>query len=385
MQEAVIVDAVRTPVAKASPDAGNFRDVRAEDLSGHIIKSLVERTGIDPHLIEDVKWGCVQQQGEQGINLGRIVSLVAGLPVEVAGMTVNRNCGSSLTAIHDATMYIRGGNDNIQIVGGVEHMHHVPMNKGYSVAPSLLYKYSESMMNMGMTAEYLATKYEIGREEQDEFAARSHQLAAAATQKGSFQTEIIPTWGRDDDGRKNLIDQDQGIRYDCSQEGLARLRPAFKPADGSVTAGNSSQLSVGATAMLMMSADTARELGYHPMAKVISLSVTGVDPCEMGIGPVPAVLKALDRAGLSLKDIGAIELNEAFAVQALSVMKCLGLSADVVNLRGGAIALGHPLGASGARIATTLLHRMRDENVKYGLATMCIGQGQGIATIFEAT
>ncbi|MCA9041462.1 MAG: acetyl-CoA C-acyltransferase [Planctomycetaceae bacterium] len=384
MQQAVIVDAVRTPIAKASSESGNFRDVRAEDLSAHVMKSLVERTGIDPHLIEDVKWGCVQQQGEQGIDVGRIASLIAGLPIEVAGVTINRNCGSSLTAIHDAAMYIAAGNDNIQIAGGIEHMDHVPMTKGYSIAPSLLRKYSEAMMHMGMTAEYLATKYQVGRLEQDEFAARSHELAAKATNAGSFQSEIVPTWGRDETGRKTLINRDQGIRYDCTVDGLSGLRPAFKPAGGSVTAGNSSQLSVGATALLLMSAETASELGYKPLAKVVSMAVVGVDPCEMGIGPVPAVLKALDRAGLTLNEIGAIELNEAFAVQALSVLKCLGIGTEKVNLRGGAVALGHPLGASGARIATTLLYRMRDENVKYGLATMCIGQGQGIATIFEA-
>ncbi|QDU80092.1 3-ketoacyl-CoA thiolase [Polystyrenella longa] len=384
MKQAVVIDAVRTPVAKASPDKGNFRDVRAEDLSAHAIKSLVERSGIDPHLVEDVKWGCVQQQGEQGYDVGRIASLIAGLPIEVAGVTVNRNCGSSLTALNDAAMYIAAANDDIQIVGGVEHMHHVPMDKGYSVAPSLLYKYSEAMMNMGVTAEYLSMKYQVGRVEQDEFSARSHQLAAEATKGGHYESEIVPTWGRNDEGHKILIKQDQGIRYDCNIEGLASLKPIFNPAGGSVTAGNSSQLSVGAVAMLMMSEYRATELGYKPMAKVIANAVVGVDPCEMGIGPVPAVNKALERAGLTIDQIGAIELNEAFAVQALSVLKSLGIGVDTVNLRGGAIALGHPLGASGARIATTLLHRMRDENVRYGIATMCIGQGQGIATIFES-
>ncbi|MAT16071.1 MAG: acetyl-CoA C-acyltransferase [Planctomyces sp.] len=384
MKQAVVVDAVRTPVAKASADKGNFRDVRAEDLSAHAIKSLVERTGIDPHLIEDVKWGCVQQQGEQGFDVGRIACIIAGLPIEVAGVTINRNCGSSLTALNDAAMYIAAGNDDIQIVGGVEHMHHVPMDKGYSVAPSLLYKYSEAMMNMGLTAEYLSMKYQVGRTEQDEFAARSHQLAAEATNGGHFEPEIVPTWGRDDNGHKTLITKDQGIRYDCTTEGLSALRPAFNPAGGSVTAGNSSQLSVGSVAMLMMSEEKAKELGYKPMAKVIANAVVGVDPCEMGIGPVPAVNKALQRAGLTIDQIDAIELNEAFAVQALSVLKCLGVGVDNVNRRGGAVALGHPLGASGARIATTLLHRMRDENARYGIATMCIGQGQGIATVFES-
>jgi acetyl-CoA acyltransferase len=384
MRHAVVIDAIRTPVGRASEDKGYYRDVRSEDLSAHVIKALVERTGIDRHLIEDVRWGCVQQQGEQGFDIARIAALAADLPVETAGVTINRNCASSLQAINDAAMNIAANCEDVQIAGGVEHMQHVPMNKDYNPYPGLFRRYSEAVMNMGLTAEYLAAKYRIARQQQDEFALRSHQLAAAATDRGEFQREIIPTWGRDESGRKTLLTQDQGIRRDTSLEALAALPPAFNPAGGSVTAGNSSPLNVGSAALLIMSEDKAKELGLKPMAKIRAMAAVGVDPAEMGIGPVPAVHKALQRAGLSLSDIGAIELNEAFAVQVLAVLKLLGLKPDTVNTRGGAIAIGHPLGASGARIATTLLHRMRDQGAQFGLATMCVGQGQGVATIFEA-
>ena len=384
MKSAVVIDAVRTPVGRASADKGYFRDVRAEDLSANVMRAIVERTGVDKRLIEDVKWGCVQQQGEQGFDVARIASLAADLPIEAGGVTINRNCGSSLQAINAAAMSIAAGCEDVQIAGGVEHMDHVPMNKDYNPYPGLLRKHSEAVMNMGVTAEYLAAKYRISRQKQDEFALRSHQLAAAATEKGEFKAEVLLTWGRDDSGRKVLLTSDQCIRRDTSIEALGALPPAFNPAGGSVTAGNSSPINVGAVAMLIMSEEKARELGMKPMAQIKAMAVAGVNPEEMGIGPVPAVHKALKRAGLSLAEIDCIELNEAFAVQALAVLKLLGIGADKVNTRGGAIAIGHPLGASGARIATTLLHRMRDTGARYGLATMCIGQGQGIATIFES-
>ncbi len=383
MRKAVVVDCLRTPIAKAHPTNGYYRHVRSEDLSAHVMNAIVDRTGVDPHSIEDVRWGCVMQQGEQGFDVGRVAALVADLPIEVAGVTINRNCGSSLEALNQCSMSVAAELDDIQIAGGVEHMEHIPMNKGYSVAPSLLYKHSEAIMQMGLTAEYLSMKYQVGRKEQDEFACRSHHLAAQATEKGEFNNEIVPTWGHDDEGRKVLMTTDQCIRPDTTIDGLAALRPVFNPAGGSVTAGNASPLNAGACAMLVMSEDKSNELGMKPMAKIVSSAVIGVEPCEMGIGPVPAIKKVLKRTGLSLEDIGAFELNEAFAVQALSVMKCLGLGPENVNTRGGAIAIGHPLGASGARIATTLLHRMRDGGIKYGLASMCIGQGQGIATVFE--
>jgi len=384
MRRAVVVDAVRTPVGKASADKGIFRDIRSEELSAHIVKALVERTGVDPNLIDDVRWGCVQQQGEQGFDVARTIVLMSGLPIQTGGVTINRNCASSLTAINDAAKNIAADCEDVQIAGGVEHMDHIPMNKDYNPPPGLMFRNSEGINQMGFTAEYLALKYGIGRKEQDEFAARSHQLANAATEKGEFDTEVIPTWGRDDEGRKVLTTRDQCIRADCTPESLAGLPPAFNPATGSVTAGNSSPTNVGAAATLVMSEDKANELGLKPMAKIISMAVAGVDPAEMGIGPVPAINKALKRAGIALEDIGSIELNEAFAVQVLSVLKLLGTKTDRVNMRGGAVAIGHPLGASGARITTTLLHRMRDEGSKYGLATMCVGQGQGVATIFEA-
>ncbi|MBX6312685.1 MAG: acetyl-CoA C-acyltransferase [Isosphaeraceae bacterium] len=384
MRNAVIIDAVRTPIGRASSDKGYYRDVRSEDLSAHIINALVERTKIDPHLVEDVRWGCVQQQGEQGFDIARIAALVAGLPIETGGVTINRNCASSLQAVNDAAMSIAAQCEDIQIAGGVEHMDHIPMTKDYNPAPALFRRHSEAIMNMGLTAEYLAMKYRIPRQRQDEYALRSHQLAAAATDRGDFQSEVIPTWGRDDQGRKVLLTDDQCIRRDTSLEALAALPPAFNPAGGTVTAGNSSPINVGAAALLVMSEEKAKELGLKPMAKVRAMAVAGVAPEEMGIGPVPAVKKALQRAGLTLDDIGCIELNEAFAVQVLSVLKLLGIDETKVNTRGGAIAIGHPLGASGARIVTTLLHRMRDEKAQFGLATMCVGQGQGVATIFEA-
>lgn len=383
MNNAVIVDAVRTPIAKASAEEGFFRDVRADDMSASLMKALIERTGIDPKLIEDVKWGCVQQQGEQGVDIARNAVLIAGMPTEVGGETINRNCASSLCALNNAAMSIRAGCEDIQIAGGVEHMHHVPMTKDYNPAPSMFRTNSNGIMYMGLTAEYLSMKYRINRQRQDEFALRSHQNCAAAYASGKFNSEIIPSIGRNPEGRKRPIAKDQCFRADASIEALSKLSPVFNPAGGSVTAGNSSPLSVGSSAMLVMSEDRARDLGLKPIARVKAMAIAGVEPSEMGIGPVPAIHKALKRAGLKLDEIGAIEINEAFAVQVLSVLKLLGIDESRVNTRGGAIAIGHPLGASGTRIATTLMYRMRDEGVKYGLASLCIGQGQGAATIFE--
>jgi acetyl-CoA acyltransferase len=383
MNSAVIIDAARTAIAKASPTEGFFRDTRADDLSAALLVALASRNGVEPRLIEDVKWGCVQQQGEQGVNLARNAVLIAGWPVEVGGETIQRNCASSLCAINNAAMSILAGCEDVQIAGGVEHMHHIPMTKDYDPSPAMLARHGGGIMNMGFTAEFLALKHGISRERQDAFALRSHQLAAEAQRSGAFDAEIVPMVGRDAAGRKRPITRDQCVRPDTSLEALGKLRPAFQPDGGSVTAGNSSPLSVGAAAVLMMSARKAAELGLRPLARVRAMAVAGVEPGEMGIGPVPAVHKALRRAGLELQDIGAIEINEAFAVQVLSVLKLLGSDESRVNTRGGAIAIGHPLGGSGARIATTLLHRMRDEGIRLGLATMCIGQGQGAATIFE--
>jgi len=383
MQHAVIIEALRTPIARATVDKGYFRDTRADDLSADLISGLIARVGISPREIDDIQWGCVKQQDEQGFNIARNAALIADLPMEIGGVSVNRLCGSSLQAIHQAAMSIMAGCEDVQIAGGVEHMHHVPMESGYSVSPRLLRKNTPAVMNMGLTAENLALRYRISREEQDAFALQSHQRAAEATDSGRFQREILPTWGRDEQGRRKVLNEDQGIRRDTSLQALAALKPAFMPKGGTVTAGNSSQVSVGAAAVLIMSEQRAAELGLSPLARVKAMAVAGVDPSLMGIGPVPAVHKVLQRAGLRLEDIDLIELNEAFAAQALAVIKLLKLNPEKVNVNGGAIALGHPLGASGARITTTLLHEMVRREARFGLATMCIGAGQGIATVFE--
>jgi acetyl-CoA acyltransferase len=381
---AVIIDAVRTPIGRAHAEKGIYRDVRADDLSADLMRALLERTGFPPADVEDIHWGCVKQEREQGYDVARMAALIAGLPVEVAGVTVNRNCGSSLQAINQAAQSIAAGCEDVQIAGGVEHMQHIPMEAGFDPSPRYSYRNSVATLNMGLTAENLAMRHRIGRKEQDQYALRSHQRAAAATDSGQFKTEVIPTWGRDEEGRKQLIEQDQCIRRDTSLESLAVLKPAFMPDGGTVTAGNASPINVGAAALLMMSEQRAKDLGLKPMARVKSMAVAGVDPAVMGIGPVPATHKALHRAGLTLEQIDLIEINEAFAVQTLAVMQLLKADPEKVNVRGGALAIGHPLGASGARIATTLLHTMRARSAHFGLATMCIGAGQGIATIFEA-
>jgi acetyl-CoA acyltransferase len=384
MRHAVVIEAVRTPIGRAHPEKGIFRDTRADDLSADLLRALLERAGLPASAVEDVHWGCVKQQGEQGYNVARMASLIAGLPIEVGGATVNRLCGSSLQALHSAAQSIAAECEDVQIAGGVEHMHHIPMEAGYDPSPRLFFRHSPATMHMGLTAENLALRYKVGRKEQDEFALRSHRLAAAATDGGAFAREVVPTWGRDEEGRKKVIAEDQGIRRDTTLEALSALRPAFMPEGGTVTAGNSSQISVGAAALLVMSEERAKELGLTPKVRIRAMAVAGVDPSVMGIGPVPAVHKALERAKLTLKDIDLIELNEAFAAQSLAVLKLLKADPEKVNVRGGAIALGHPLGCSGARLATTLIHAMLDRKARLGLATMCIGAGQGIATVFEA-
>jgi len=306
------------------------------------------------------------------------------LPVEVGGATINRLCGSSLQAINAAAQSIAARCEDIQIAGGVEHMQHIPMETGFDVSQRFYHHNSPATMNMGLTAENLAMRYKISRREQDEFALRSHQKAARATDSGELSHEIIPTWGRDEEGRRKIMTEDQCIRRDTSLEALAALKPAFMPEGGTVTAGNSSPLNAGAAALLIMSEDKAKELGLKPKVRIRAMAVAGVDPSVMGIGPVPATHKALERAGLKLDDIDLIELNEAFAAQSLAVLKLLKANPEKVNVRGGAIAIGHPLGASGARISTTLIHAMMDQKARFGLATMCIGAGQGIATIYEA-
>lgn len=383
MKRAVVIDGLRTAIGRAHKEKGVFRDVRSDDLAVAVVEALVERTGIDPSEIEDVVLGNTQQQGEQGLDVARSVALMAKLPVATGGATINRLCGSSLQALNQATHAIMAGFEDVQIVGGLEHMQHLPMDQDIDINPKLFHRTSKGALHMGITAEFLAQTQGISREEQDAFALRSHQRAAAATAKGEFAREIVPVWGRNESGERTLIETDQCIRADTSMAALAALKPAFMPGMGTVTAGNSSPLNDGAAAMLIMSEEKAAALGLKPLARVLATAVVGVDPSVMGTGPVPATQKALKRAGLTLGDIDLIELNEAFASQSIACIRMLGMDEEKVNVRGGAIAIGHPLGASGARIATTLIHNMVDRGSTLGLATMCIGVGQGIATIFE--
>ena len=383
MTDVVIVDAVRTPMGRSR--AGVFRNVRAEALSAELIKALMRRNpAVNPKEIEDVIWGCVQQTKEQGFNIARQASLLAGLPIEVSGQTVNRLCGSSMTAIHSAVGAIQAGAGDIFICGGVEHMGHVAMDYNFDGNPELSLTTAKAAAMMGLTAEMLATAFQLSRSKQDEFALASHQKAAAALKNGGFKNEMIPIAGHDADGLPILVDFDEVVRGNANIEDLGKLKPAFNP-KGSVTAGNSSAISDGASAVLVMSADKAAALGLKPMARIVSMASAGCDPSTMGRGPVPATLKALKRAGLTLADIDYFELNEAFAAQALAVMTELKIldRMDRVNLKGGAIALGHPLGCSGARITGALAHVLNEQGGRYGLATMCIGMGQGVATIIE--
>jgi len=383
MKSAVVVDCCRTPIGHSHPKKGVFRDVRSDDLAVAVVRALIERTGIDPAEIEDVVLGNTQQQQEQGFNVARIVSLMAGLPSTTAGATINRLCGSSLQAINQASHSILAGGEDVQIVGGLEHMHHVPMDAGVDFNPKLFHVTSKGALHMGFTAEFLAQSQGISREDQDAFALASHQKAARATAAGDFKNEIIPLWGRDEVGHRTLVTSDQCIRADTSLEALAALKPAFMPGIGTVTAGSSSPLNDGAAALLVMSEEKAKSLGLKPLVRIRATAVAGVDPSVMGTGPVPATKKALKRAGLELADIDVIELNEAFASQSLACIQMLKLDQEKVNIRGGSIAIGHPLGASGARISTTLIHAMLASDANLGLATMCIGIGQGIATVFE--
>jgi acetyl-CoA acyltransferase len=383
MKNAVVVDCVRTPIGRAHKERGYFRDVRSDDLAVACVEAILERTGVDPAAIEDVVLGSTQQTLEQGLNVARSVSLMSGIAASSGAATINRLCGSSLQALNQASHAIMSGFEDVQIVGGLEHMQHLPMDHGMDLNPKLYRHTSKGALMMGVTAEFLAQTQGISREEQDQFALRSHQLAAKAHEAGEFCGEIVPVYGRDEEGRRFLVQRDQCVRADTSLEALAALEPAFMPKIGTVTAGNSSPLNDGAAAMLVMSDETAQRLGLKPLVRVRATAVAGVDPSVMGTGPVPAVKKVLARAGLQLADIELIELNEAFAAQALACIRMLKLDVEKVNVRGGAIAIGHPLGASGARIATTLIHAMMDRQATLGLATMCIGAGQGIATVFE--
>lgn len=384
-RDAVVVDCVRTPMGKARN--GMFRVTRAENMSAHLVEALFDRNeGLDPTKVDDVIWGCVSQTLEQGFNIARSMALMTRLPHEVPAQTVNRLCGSSMQALHTAVQGIQSGNGDSYIIGGVEHMEHIGMTHGVDLNPSFAKHAAMASNMMGLTAEMLAVQHGITREAQDAFGARSHQRAHAATVEGRFKNEIIATPGHDANGVPMMCSVDEVIRPETTTETLAALRPVFNPKGGTVTAGTSSALSVGASAMAIMSYEAAHAAGLTPIAKIASLGLAGVDPAIMGYGPVPASQKALARLGLSVTDIDVFELNEAFAAQSLPVLKGLGIMDvmdDKVNLNGGAISLGHPLGCSGSRISTTLLNIMQDKDATFGLATMCIGHGQGIATVFE--
>jgi len=384
-KDAVIVDAVRSPMGRSK--GGAFRHLRADEMSALLVDALLDRNPeIQPTEVEDLIWGCVNQTKEQGFNVARAVGLLSRLPYSVGAQTVNRLCGSSMSAVHTAAQAIQTGNGDLFVVGGVEHMGHVDMMHGVDITPALSKHAAKASMMMGLTAEMLSKLHGVSREQQQEFAVRSHQRAHAATLAGGFANEIVAMEGYNSDGFKRLIEVDEVIRPETSVEGLSQLRPAFDPKNGTVTAGTSSAISDGASAMVIMSAEKAQALGLKPRAKIVSMAVAGCDPSIMGYGPVPASKKALKRAGLGVADLDYVELNEAFAAQAIPVLKDLKLldqMDDKVNLHGGAIALGHPLGCSGTRILGTLLNVMEQRDGNLGLATMCIGMGQGIATVIE--
>ncbi len=384
-RDVVIVDAIRSPMGKSKN--GAFRNVRSEELSANLMNALLDRnTALDPAEIEDIIWGCVQQTMEQAFNVGRMAQLLTRIPFGVSAQTVNRLCGSSKTALHKATMSIQPGYCDEIIVGGVEHMGHVPMTFNVDFNPRANKNVAKGAQNMGFTAELLAKIHGITREQQDRFAAASHQKAHQATIEGRFKKEIVPMQGHDEKGFLKLIETDEVIRPETTFETLSTLKPVFDPKTGTITAGNASAISDGASALLVMSAGRSKSLGLKPLVKVKSIAASGCDPSIMGYGPVPAVHKALKRVNMTMDQIGLVELNEAFAAQSLPVLKDLGLLDHLeakVNLNGGAIALGHPLGCSGSRITGTLVHLMKDKNVEFGLASMCIGFGQGVATVLE--
>ena len=388
MRNAVIVAAARTAVGKAPK--GTLRTTRPDELAAAVVNAVVERAGIDKNEVEDIVLGCAFPEAEQGMNLARIVALRAGMPVTTAGQTVNRFCSSGLQTIATASQQIMVGMGDVIIAGGVESMSMVPMvgNK-FVPNPYLASEYPGVYLGMGLTAENVARQYEITREDQDAFALRSHQRAAAAQAAGKFDAEIVPLEvvmkvgeGSEVKEIRTVFQQDEGVRRDTSLEALAKLKPAFAM-NGTVTAGNSSQTSDGAAALLIMSEEKAKALGLKPLARFVSFAVGGVPPEVMGIGPVAAVPKALKYAGMELKDIDLIELNEAFAAQGLAVVRELGMDEEKVNVNGGAIALGHPLGCTGAKLTVQIIHELQRQGKEIGLVTMCIGGGMGAAGIIQ--
>jgi acetyl-CoA acyltransferase len=356
-------------------------------MSAALVRGLLARNAaLAPAEIDDIIWGCVLQQKEQGGNIARTIGLLAGLPHSVTAQTVSRLCGSSMSALHTAAVNIRANQGDIYLVGGVEHLGHIPMSAAVEPNPILGLSVANAAANMGMTAEYLAHIHGISRAQMDQFGARSHHRAAQAREQGRFAREIIPIPGHNVEGFPVLVEHDETIRPETTVEALAQLKPVFDPRNGKITAGTSSQFSDGASAMLVMAAEKAQSLGLQSVARIVSMALAGVDPSIMGYAPVPATEKALGKAGLKIKDIDGVELNEAFAAQALPVLKDLQLLdiLDVkVNLNGGAIALGHPFGCSGTRITGSLLTVMQERDMTLGVATMCIGFGQGITTILE--
>ena len=381
MNDAVIVEAVRTPVGIGKPEKGALSGIHPVDLSAHVIDALISRVGIEPENVDDVIWGCVGQVGEQSANIARNAALAAGLPESVTGVSVDRQCGSSQQAVHFAAAAVMSGQMDVVIAGGVESMSRVPMFSNMAggdgpFGPRMMSRYPD-LVNQGISAEMIADRWNLSRAMLDEIAAESQQRAARATKDGLFDAEITAV-----DLSEGPVHHDQGIRPDTTATSLAGLRPAFRE-DGVVTAGNSSQISDGAAAVLVTTSARARELGLTPMARLHSFAMAGVDPVIMLTGPIPATNKVLAKAGLDLADVGTFEVNEAFAAVLGAWLADTGADREVTNPQGGAIALGHPLGASGARLMTTLVHRMRRENIRFGLQTMCEGGGMANATVVE--
>lgn len=396
MKNAVIVDAARTPVGR---HGGALAPVRPDDLAARVIGASVDRSGVDPAVVDDVLMGCINQAGEDNRNVARMGLLAAGLPVEVPGQTVNRLCGSGLQAVNSAYRAVAVGEGEVFVAGGVESMSRAPYvmlkpehayARGHpEVADTVLgWRFpnpdfpDEWTVGLGETAEVVADEFGVSREEQDAFAAESQRRAAAALEAGRFEDEIVPVEVTGGKAGTVVVDTDEHPRPDTTEEILSKLRPVFRE-DGTVTAGNSSGINDGAAALLVVEEEHAREHGFEPMARIVATAVAGVEPQRMGIGPIPATRKALERAGMNAADLDLVELNEAFAAQSIPCIRELGLDPDTVNVNGGAIALGHPVGCSGARILTTLVHEMERRDAGVGLATMCIGVGQGIATIVE--
>ena len=382
MREAVIVDAVRTPIARAHPEKGWFKDIRSDELGVIVVRELLNRTKIDPALVEDVILGCATQTGEQAMNIARYIAIMAGVPFNVAAQTINRQCASGMTAVHSAAQAIMSGCGDIFVAGGIENMTHLPEGAGADLNPKRFEFVDRSSSSMGLTAENLAVMYNISRVEQEKFALRSHQKAIAAQEEGRFRDEMVPMEVPAETGGKRLIGRDQNPRSYTSLDIMAALEPISRNG-GMITSATASAASDGAAAILLMSGDKAKELGIKPKAKIVAMAVVGVDPKLMGLGPIPATKKALERAGLTIANIDVAEINEAFAVVAMVATKELGLDENKVNPNGGAVALGHPMGCSGARLITTLTHELVRRRARYGLAAMCVGMGQGVATILE--